>query len=413
MKIKSFLPMFIASVMILSIMPGFASDTLGIFGNANLDDTIDEKDIAYVNGVFNGTNAPTNFSDANYDGKVDSLDVVQIEMIISGEENELTFIDSANRTVTLRMPLKSLVAESPILEPMRSLALESEEVVGITQSTKENSIYFPELNERPSIGSVSSPDYEAILKLHPDTVWIHASMTSSSYEQFQNKLNETDPTITVLRIDGYKPSNHADEIRKMGYILGKREEVNEFLDFYEGVLNTVEEKAENLSEKDKPTVYFEYGPYKTCGEGSGYHEKIVLAGGNNIFSDLTDYPTVDAEEVVKRNPDIIILLDNGKSGYESDNATDLASLRDEVMNRPELADVTAVKEGQVYAISNDIYGGSQHFLGIAFLAKWFHPSLFEGLDPKVIHQEYLTRFQGLDYDLDEHGAFIYPPLEEN
>lgn len=99
----------------------------------------------------------------------------------------------------------------------------------------------------------------------------------------------------------------------------------------------------------------------------------MLAGGNNIFSDLTDYPTVDAEEVVKRNPDIIILLDNGKSGYESDNATDLASLRDEVMNRPELADVTAVKEGQVYAISNDIYGGSQHFLGIAFLAKWFHP----------------------------------------
>ena len=170
MKIASFLPMFMASVMMVSIMPGFASSTLSIFGNANLDDTIDEEDIAYVNGIIKGTNAPTNFSDANYDGKVDSLDVVQIEMIISGEENELTFIDSANRTVTLRMPLKSLVAESPILEPMRSLALESEEVVGITQSTKENSIYFPELNERPSIGSVSSPDYEAILKLHPDTV---------------------------------------------------------------------------------------------------------------------------------------------------------------------------------------------------------------------------------------------------
>jgi len=135
----------------------------------------------------------------------------QIEGLVKGATvANQEYLSDGTVEVTLRMPLKSLVAESPILEPMRSLALESEEVVGITQSTKENSIYFPELNERPSIGSVSSPDYEAILKLHPDTVWIHASMTSSSYEQFQNKLNETDPTITVLRIDSYKPSNHAD-----------------------------------------------------------------------------------------------------------------------------------------------------------------------------------------------------------
>jgi len=44
------------------------------------------------------------------------------------------------------------------------------------------------------------------------------------------------------------------------------------------------------------------------------------------------------------------------------------------------------------------------------MAKWFHPDLFEDLDPKAIHQEYLTRFQGLDYDLDEHGVFVYPDV---
>jgi iron complex transport system substrate-binding protein len=26
------------------------------------------------------------------------------------------------------------------------------------------------------------------------------------------------------------------------------------------------------------------------------------------------------------------------------------------------------------------------------------------------HQEYLHKFLGLDYDLDQHGVFIYPPL---
>jgi iron complex transport system substrate-binding protein len=58
-------------------------------------------------------------------------------------------------------------------------------------------------------------------------------------------------------------------------------------------------------------------------------------------------------------------------------------------------------------ISNDLYGGAQHFMGIGYLAKWFHPDLFEDLDPKAIHQEYLTEFQGLDYKLEEHGTFVY------
>jgi iron complex transport system substrate-binding protein len=38
--------------------------------------------------------------------------------------------------------------------------------------------------------------------------------------------------------------------------------------------------------------------------------------------------------------------------------------------------------------------------------------MFKDLDPKAVHQEYLTRFQRLDYDLDDRGVFIYPPSEE-
>jgi iron complex transport system substrate-binding protein len=42
------------------------------------------------------------------------------------------------------------------------------------------------------------------------------------------------------------------------------------------------------------------------------------------------------------------------------------------------------------------------------MAKWFHPELFGDLDPKAIHQQYLTDFMGIDYDLNEHGVFAYP-----
>jgi len=49
---------------------------------------------------------------------------------------------------------------------------------------------------------------------------------------------------------------------------------------------------------------------------------------------------------------------------------------------------------------------------IGYLAKLFHPEEFEDLDPKAIHQEYLTKFQGLDYDLGKEGVFVYPLQEE-
>jgi iron complex transport system substrate-binding protein len=45
------------------------------------------------------------------------------------------------------------------------------------------------------------------------------------------------------------------------------------------------------------------------------------------------------------------------------------------------------------------------------MAKWFNPDPFEGLDPQVIHQEYLTKFQGLDINLDTQGVFVYPEPE--
>ena len=58
------------------------------------------------------------------------------------------------------------------------------------------------------------------------------------------------------------------------------------------------------------------------------------------------------------------------------------------------------------------YDGPGWLMGIAYCAKWFHPDLFEDFDPQAIHQEYLDRFQRLDFDVSEHGVFVYPPLEE-
>ena len=61
-----------------------ASDdfVLGIYGNANEDDTIDMRDVTYIKLVIFGKKPETDLCDANYDGRVSMLDVVQTLSLI-------------------------------------------------------------------------------------------------------------------------------------------------------------------------------------------------------------------------------------------------------------------------------------------------------------------------------------------
>ena len=87
MKFESLGIAIMAVCMSLAFMPAGASDfTLEIYGNANLDDIIDEQDIKYVFGIIDGTNEPTLLADANQDSKIDEADIDGIREIIEDFE---------------------------------------------------------------------------------------------------------------------------------------------------------------------------------------------------------------------------------------------------------------------------------------------------------------------------------------
>jgi iron complex transport system substrate-binding protein len=109
---------------------------------------------------------------------------------------------------------------------------------------------------------------------------------------------------------------------------------------------------------------------------------------------------VDPEAVVNRNPDIIVKGCMHCGGYEWDagDTSYLEEARDEIMSRSELQIVTAVREEQVYILSGYlIYGGPnagcRGFLQTAYMAKWFHPELFEDLDPRRAFSSIQNRYK--------------------
>ncbi|HJH26199.1 MAG TPA: hypothetical protein C5S37_05340, partial [Methanophagales archaeon] len=341
---------------------------------------------------------------------------------ILGRERELTFVDSVDRIVTVNKPVERVVIAYWMDAALTLQTLKAEDtVVGVTQVIVDKPILFPELSELPSIGYGPIHDYldyETILGLEPDVVLTGgAAVGMTSYDEIQDTIQSLNPDIVVLRFDHCYPSSYTDEVRKCGYIFDREEEAEELIDFIEGHLSTIEEGVSNIPDDERTKVYIEFFmDYYTGGEGTVFNEYIEIAGGKNIFSDFTGYlPAADPEAVIDRNPEVIIHNVGGEYAgtvnYETDDVTALRDKRDDIMNRSGFANVPAVDSGRVYTTGSDVILTAIYPVGVSYYAKWFYPEEFEELDPNAIHQEYLTEFLRIDFDLDEHGVFVYHPQQ--
>ena len=387
---------------------------LRIYGNANEDDTIDMRDTTYIKLIIFGKKPATTLADANYDGKISMLDVGQTKLIILGKEKELTIIDSVDRIVTVKKPLRRIVLTHPhVLETLRAIKVPKDIIVGYA-TEKMDTAFFPEFSDVPSIGWRWTPTVEEVIKLKPDAV-ILFGRAHVNLDPVQDVLESTG--ITVLRFCCNDRNTYPDEVEKLGYIFDKHDEAEEILDWRENILNSIKEKIDTIPEEDKPKVYFETGfsdeSYSVYGRYN--YEDIAMAGGKDIFDEEVN-GVVNPEAVVDRNPDIIIKLASWEvGGYDVDvgDTAELKEAKAEVMSRDILQNTPAVKNNKIHIMTVHVVSfypvsGCRDFIKVAYMAKWFHPDRFEDLDPKAIHQEYLTRFQGLDIDLNEKGVFVYP-----
>ncbi|KUG19848.1 MAG: ABC transporter substrate-binding protein [Methanomicrobiaceae archaeon] len=326
-----------------------------------------------------------------------------------------TVTDGAGRQITLDRPLTRIVVfSSSTTETLRSLGVGPDVVVGVQKYDIENRVFFPEYRDAVSVGSVWSPDYEAILSLRPDAVFVYATVCTAESAEVEKTMQRLTPNTPVFRFDCHLPETYRDEVRLLGEIFDRQEQAVRLLAFYDEAMTPIAERTGSIPEEERVSVYYEYwNDYKSAAAGSGYHNKIVMAGGQNIFADAaTAYPEVDPEAVIARNPAVVVKLYGSGSanfgGYGDSDRENPAMLAAAVAGRPGWGAIDAVRDGRVHCIHSDILGTAAHFVGIAYYAKWFYPDLFPDLDPAEIHHRYITEFQGLSYDVRTEGVFVFP-----
>ena len=408
---------------LVALSPANAADfVLEIYGNANMDEYLNQDDLDYINDIVSGKIEPTKLADANFDGKVDEEDIAQIQAILEGREEKLTFIDMLGEPVTINKPIRRLVNMGYNGVEMTRILGAEDILVAYGQDRTEHAIFFPKVAELPFVGNDPNDcDYEMIVSLKPDAVQTNierASFTVGGLDQkriFENNLKD----IPLISLNMREQDTLVKNVRTYGYILDREQEAEEFIDWYSKYYDLFVKRTASLSDDERPRCVIEYTPYYCYASGSSLGQVLALAGGKNILDkkigpDDPKYGSmldIEPEFVVREDPEYIFkAVGSWDSGYQFDNSRALAAYKEQVMNRTELANTAAVRGNDVYCMSFWILiGAGNNIIGTSYVAKLLHPDLFEDIDPSAIHQEYVDRFCRIDFDVKEQGAFLYPP----
>ncbi|MCI5148795.1 MAG: hypothetical protein D3916_05295, partial [Candidatus Electrothrix sp. MAN1_4] len=341
------------SIFLLLMTTGLAASerkqTLGVFGNANEDGVVDMRDVACVEHMILGLSPSNRLADANQDGRLDTQDIEQIQQIILEKEKELIILDDAQDIITIHKPVRRVIPDHlTCLAAMRILDAENM-VAGIDVAVKKymGRRFLQDLYSLPVIGGYSNPDYEKILSLSPDVYLSYRSLYGPGGKEV---LKEKLPGVIVIETGyytPYNPDNLAIDMRLLGYILDKREQAETYIKWYTGYLNMIRRRSSGLSENERPKVY--PAPGWNLYNSIANFKLADIAGGKNICAGLgPTYVTVDPEWMIKQNPDVILKQSFSSKGYDSVDPSGMKAEREQILNRPELFGVGAVKKGKVY-----------------------------------------------------------------
>lgn len=302
----------------------------------------------------------------------------------------LEIIDSAGRRVIIsKEPQKVVVIASTHAYALAALGV-ADKIVGGSDTVVNDPILMSVIGHNITvIGSFSKPNIEAIIACEPDLVITYASFYRDVYMDIANRL----PNTPVVMFDLYIPNTMFDEMYKLGLIFNRVDKALELIGKWSSRFAYIVGKVAEIRPSDRVKVFLEtYTELGTAGPGSGWHQNLVLAGGINIFADATaPYPKVSPEEVIARDPDVIIKLVSSTTfnPCKSNTTKPIEAVYSSILARPGWRDLNAVKNGRFYVVTTAYQEVFGRVVQLAMLAKILYPNVFIDVDPMQWQMDWL------------------------
>ena len=265
--------------------------------------------------------------------------------------------DFQNRSVTVPARPERLVSIGPSITAFLFALGAGPRVVGVDDFSDEPA----EAATREHVGGIKV-NFEKVVSLKPDLVF-SVKFSDGTIEKLQSA------SLNVLVVD---PQSVSD-VAKTAALLGKAVGADG-----EGLGRSIQQRVDAVKAKTagvatRPRVYHEIDasdPAKifTVGPGSYINDLIDIAGGVNIAARAASaYPQLSAEEILRSDPEVIVLA-----------ASDYTAKPSQVAARQGWSVIAAVKSGRILTIEPNLINRPGPRVGEAaeMYARLIHPELF-------------------------------------
>lgn len=267
----------------------------------------------------------------------------------------ITITDFAGRQVTIEKEPERIVSLAPSITESLFYIGAGDKLVGVTQWAD----FPPEVENITRVGGYGKyANLEVIASLQPDLILVDGFS--------MNVLESLEKIAPVVVVDPKNLTSIYDALELLGKITNREEGAEAVIAEMKDKVSYVTSAVEGRPRPRTLFILSYYNGYWTAGAGTFVSDLIALAGGKNLFNDFTGWGAASEEQIIARNPEVIILSPN-------------AGISPEDLCSGPLSEVDAVKNGRVYVLSDENLvsrPGPRIVYGLEEIAKYLHPDVF-------------------------------------
>lgn len=289
-------------------------------------------------------------------GQTQTEQTQQTQTVTDREGNQVVLPEQVDKIISLAPSITETLVNLGLADKLVAVDKYSLEVEGV--------------NKDLPIFDIMTPDAENIVVLEPDVIFGTGMSKSDGTDPFAPMV-EMGAFVTVVptstSIEGIK-----EDILYIGQVTQTEERAQSIVDNFDKKINEILDKVEQYKKENKEevTVYFETSPMPdayTFGQDTFLNDMLNILGAKNIFGEETGWLPVSEEQVVDKNPDVILT-----------NAGFLETPVEDIKNRAGWENINAIKNDRVYLIDKNSSARANENSITAFeqIAKSLYPDLF-------------------------------------
>lgn len=374
-----------------------------IYGNVDGNGYIDDVDVETVQRIIDGEIDASEYplADANLDNVVDEQDLAIVRAAANGESTTLYVVNVDGSPIAVQYPIdnyamtsgtnmKSVIAVLGLADSMSAIAIDTETMSPVLDAA---------LTEAIAEGSVATlTDDSQNLTTESLNILVNLGVTlvigDDTGMSSDDSMIETMENlgITYLQLNTKNLYLQINTLTALGILLDCTEKAQDYIGWIDDVLDTiVENEGDQYGTKTVLTVTMSRS---VSGTSSDYYEASIIAGGNNIADWENSTRSFAAGDTW--------LLD------EKYNADFMFHFRTVTYPDGMTEESIATYSGyfaDTYTYQNGGYnlinGSLPIIVRIAIMAETMYPDCFEEGWAESLFQEYVTSFLGIDFDVSE------------